>query len=116
MKRGLITWDKSEIAREVFEQRVRRVGRVLAERELPALDLYGYELCPPGVEVAQAAAAIPSLDPGAMLLAEFDAAAARPKSRPWWVAGAAIAAGMLLTSISGIGRSRALRTALASSL
>src|SRR5881396_108476 len=40
MKRGLITWDKSEIAPEVFEQRVRRVGRVLAERELPALVVY----------------------------------------------------------------------------
>src|SRR2546425_5466100 len=40
MKRGLITWDKSEIAPEVFEQRVRRVGGVLAERELPALVVY----------------------------------------------------------------------------
>jgi hypothetical protein len=45
---------------------------------------------------AQAAEAMPSLEPGAMLLAEFDAAA-RPKSRPWWAAGAAIAAGILLT-------------------
>jgi len=39
---------------------------------------------------------MPSLEPGAMLLAEFDAAA-RPKSRLWWAAGAAIAAGILLT-------------------
>ena len=40
MKRGLISWDKSEIAPEVFEQRARRVGRVLAERDLPGLVVY----------------------------------------------------------------------------
>ncbi len=40
MKRGLITWDKSEIAPEVFERRVNRVRAVLAERELPALVVY----------------------------------------------------------------------------
>jgi len=40
VKRGLITWDKSEIPPEVFERRVARVRRVLAERQLPALVLY----------------------------------------------------------------------------
>jgi len=40
MKRGLITWDKSEIPAEVFQGRIARVRRVLAERELPALVVY----------------------------------------------------------------------------
>jgi hypothetical protein len=40
LKRGLITWDKSEIPPTVFEQRVDRVRRVLAERELAALVVY----------------------------------------------------------------------------
>lgn len=40
MKRGLITWDKSEIPPAVFEQRVDRVRRVLAERDLAALVVY----------------------------------------------------------------------------
>jgi len=40
MKRGLITWDKAEIPPEVFERRIDRVRRVLAERELEALIVY----------------------------------------------------------------------------
>jgi hypothetical protein len=40
MKRGLITWDKSEIPAEVFQRRIERVRRVLAERELSALVVY----------------------------------------------------------------------------
>src|SRR5688572_19658081 len=40
MKRGLISWNKSEIPVEVFEQRVARVRAVLAERDLPALVVY----------------------------------------------------------------------------
>jgi hypothetical protein len=40
VKRGLITWDKSEIPPAVFEKRVDRVRRVLVERELPALVVY----------------------------------------------------------------------------
>src|SRR5215471_1656541 len=40
MKRGLITWNKSEIPPEVFERRVNRVRRVLAERDLPALVVF----------------------------------------------------------------------------
>jgi hypothetical protein len=40
VKRGLITWDKFEIPAEVFERRVARVRRVLAERQLPALIVY----------------------------------------------------------------------------
>lgn len=40
MKRGLITWDKSEIPPAVFERRVDGVRRVLAERELAALVVY----------------------------------------------------------------------------
>src|SRR5262245_24125772 len=40
MKRGLITWNKSEIPPEVFERRVNRVRRVLAERDLAALVVY----------------------------------------------------------------------------
>jgi hypothetical protein len=40
MKRGLITWDKTEIPPEVFQRRIERVRRVLAERQLPALVVY----------------------------------------------------------------------------
>ena len=40
MKRGLITWDKSEIPPAVFERRIDRVRRVLVERELAALVVY----------------------------------------------------------------------------
>jgi len=40
LKRGLITWDKTEIPPEVFENRVNRVRRVLAERDLPAMAVY----------------------------------------------------------------------------
>jgi Xaa-Pro aminopeptidase len=40
VKRGLITWDKSEIPPAVFEKRVDRVRRVLVERELSALVVY----------------------------------------------------------------------------
>jgi hypothetical protein len=40
VKRGLITWDKSETSPEVFAKRVDRVRRVLAERNLPALVVY----------------------------------------------------------------------------
>ena len=40
MKRGLITWNKSEIPPEVFERRVNQVRRVLAERDLAALVVY----------------------------------------------------------------------------
>jgi hypothetical protein len=40
MKRGLITWNKSEIPPDVFERRVKRVRRVLAERDLAALVVY----------------------------------------------------------------------------
>jgi hypothetical protein len=40
MKRGLITWNQSEIPPEVFERRVNRVRRVLAERDLAALVVY----------------------------------------------------------------------------
>jgi len=40
MKRGLISWNKSEIPVEVFEQRVARIRAVLAERDLPALVVY----------------------------------------------------------------------------
>src|SRR6516164_3554764 len=40
MKRGLITWDKSEIPPAVFERRVDRVRRVLGERDLAALVVY----------------------------------------------------------------------------
>src|SRR5205823_4509343 len=39
-KRGLITWDKAEIPPTVFEQRIDRVRRVLAERDLPVLAVY----------------------------------------------------------------------------
>ena len=40
MKRGLITWDKSELPPDVFERRVNRVRRILSERDLPALIVY----------------------------------------------------------------------------
>jgi hypothetical protein len=40
VKRGLITWDKTEIPPAVFEQRVERVRSVLAERDLSALVVY----------------------------------------------------------------------------
>ena len=40
MKRGLITWDKSEIPPEVFVRRVDGVRRVLEERSLDALMVY----------------------------------------------------------------------------
>jgi hypothetical protein len=40
MKRGLITWDKTEIPPAVFEQRIDRVRRVLADRDLSALVVY----------------------------------------------------------------------------
>jgi len=40
MKRGLITWNKSEIPPQVFERRVSRVRGELAERDLPALVVY----------------------------------------------------------------------------
>jgi hypothetical protein len=40
MKRGLITWDKSEIPPEVFQRRVERARHVLSERNLDALVVY----------------------------------------------------------------------------
>jgi hypothetical protein len=40
VKRGLITWDKSETPPDVFAKRVDRVRRVLTERSLPALVVY----------------------------------------------------------------------------
>jgi hypothetical protein len=40
MKRGLIAWDKSELPPEIFERRMNRVRRVLAERDIPALAVY----------------------------------------------------------------------------
>ena len=40
MKRGLITWDRSELSPSVFERRVETVRRVLADRELSALIVY----------------------------------------------------------------------------
>jgi hypothetical protein len=40
VKRGLITWDKSELPPAVFEERIARVRRVLAERNLAALVVY----------------------------------------------------------------------------
>src|SRR5215831_1985188 len=40
MKRGLITWDKSEIPPAILEQRIDRVRGVLRERELPAVVVY----------------------------------------------------------------------------
>lgn len=40
MKRGLITWDKTELPPEVFERRMEPVRKVLVERQLPALVVY----------------------------------------------------------------------------
>jgi len=40
VKRGLITWDKTELPPAVFEQRIDIVRRVLAERRLSALVIY----------------------------------------------------------------------------
>jgi hypothetical protein len=40
MKRGLITWDKSELPPEAFESRLAAARRALAARELPALVVY----------------------------------------------------------------------------
>ena len=40
MKRGLITWDKTELPPEVFEKRIQRVRSVLAARNLAALLVY----------------------------------------------------------------------------
>src|SRR5262249_4781236 len=40
MKRGLITWDKSELAPAVFDERLGRVRALLSERQLPALVVY----------------------------------------------------------------------------
>jgi hypothetical protein len=40
MKRGLITWDKSEIPPAVFDHRLNIVRRLLIERNLPALVVY----------------------------------------------------------------------------
>jgi hypothetical protein len=40
VKRGLITWDKTEIPPAVFEQRIHRVRQVLADRAVSALVVY----------------------------------------------------------------------------
>jgi hypothetical protein len=40
VKRGLITWDKTEMSPEVFEQRIDRVRRALAARGLSAMVVY----------------------------------------------------------------------------
>jgi Xaa-Pro aminopeptidase len=40
VKRGLITWDKSELPPEVFERRMDVVRTVLGKRQLPALAVY----------------------------------------------------------------------------
>ena len=40
MKRGLITWDKTELPPEVFQRRMEVARKVLAERQLPALVVY----------------------------------------------------------------------------
>jgi len=40
MKRGLITWDKTELPPAVFEQRLARVREELATRDLPAMVVY----------------------------------------------------------------------------
>jgi len=40
VKRGLITWDKSEIPSAVFERRIERVRRLLADRQLLAVVVY----------------------------------------------------------------------------
>ena len=40
MKRGLITWDKTELPPEVFQRRMEIARKVLGERQLPALVVY----------------------------------------------------------------------------
>ena len=40
MKRGLITWDRNEIAPQVFEQRLQRVQEKLSDKDLPAIAVY----------------------------------------------------------------------------
>ena len=40
MKRGLITWDRNELAPAVFGQRLARVREELARKDLPALAVY----------------------------------------------------------------------------
>ncbi len=40
MKRGWITWDRTELPVSVFEARVQAIRKVLAERDLPALAVY----------------------------------------------------------------------------
>jgi len=40
LKRGLITWDMTEIPPSVFEQRLEGVRRMMAERNVPALVVY----------------------------------------------------------------------------
>jgi hypothetical protein len=40
MKRGLITWDKSELPPEAFESRLAAARKALAEQDLPALVVY----------------------------------------------------------------------------
>jgi Xaa-Pro aminopeptidase len=40
MKRGLITWDKTELPPSVFEARLAKVTKALAARDLPALLVY----------------------------------------------------------------------------
>jgi len=40
LKRGLITWDKNEIAPQAFEERLKRIRTILSERSLPAIVVY----------------------------------------------------------------------------
>jgi hypothetical protein len=40
VKRGLITWDKAEIPTEIFEQRLRGIRRIMAEKDVPAAVVY----------------------------------------------------------------------------
>ena len=40
MKRGLITWDKTEIPPAVFEERLQRVRRGMSEKNLQAAVVY----------------------------------------------------------------------------
>jgi hypothetical protein len=40
VKRGLITWDKTELPPEVFQHRMEWIRKVLIQRELPALVVY----------------------------------------------------------------------------
>jgi len=40
VKRGLITWDKSEIPPEVFERRIAGIRRLMAEKTIPAAMIY----------------------------------------------------------------------------